>query len=338
MVKVSICIPTYKQVDFLRLTLVSVLEQSFDDYEVIITDDSPDDSVLNLLSEFNFGSRLRYFKNPEPLGSPRNWNEAIAKASADLIKILHHDDRFSHPKALEAFVNLMEEQPEAGFGFCPSNVIDSVKGKSWVHGLSSEQMNMLHNNPELLFLGNVIGAPSATIYRKSLGLTYDKQFKWLVDIDFYIRVLQKNRNFAYTDEVLITTPTNVAHQVTESCKNNAELEIWESSILFLKYSPQLMDNQSVVNHWLGIFGRYGIYSLEHLQNLNKFNGAQKKLLESLLVKFNERPVLRFIYYLYWRLEAPEPVKNWIRLLIRAIYRVILAMRYLLKNSKTHVNL
>ncbi len=50
-VKVSICIPAYKQVSFLRKCLESVLMQDFTDYELIITDDSPDDSVKQLVNE-----------------------------------------------------------------------------------------------------------------------------------------------------------------------------------------------------------------------------------------------------------------------------------------------
>ena len=58
--KVSLCIPAYKQVEYLRVTLNSVLKQDFHDYELIVTDDSADDSVKNLLSEFDFKGKLKY--------------------------------------------------------------------------------------------------------------------------------------------------------------------------------------------------------------------------------------------------------------------------------------
>jgi len=46
--EISICIPAYKNVGFLERLLHSISIQSFADYEVVITDDSPDDSVKNL--------------------------------------------------------------------------------------------------------------------------------------------------------------------------------------------------------------------------------------------------------------------------------------------------
>ena len=83
MPKVSICIPTYKQVDYLRKTLDSVLLQDFHDYELIISDDSSDDSVENLLREFDFKGKLNYFRNSVALGSPANWNYSIKQAKGE---------------------------------------------------------------------------------------------------------------------------------------------------------------------------------------------------------------------------------------------------------------
>ena len=72
MPRLSICIPTYCQTEFLRATLLSVHAQEFSDYELIISDDSPGDSVAELVASFDFGGRLRYYRNPAVLGSPGN--------------------------------------------------------------------------------------------------------------------------------------------------------------------------------------------------------------------------------------------------------------------------
>ncbi|ACT47942.1 glycosyltransferase family 2 protein [Methylotenera mobilis] len=327
MPKVSICIPTYRQVDFLRSTLKSVLEQEFKDYELIINDDSPDDSVLNLLTEFSFGSRLRYFKNPINLGSPENWNNAISKANGELIKVLHHDDKFSHIGALQEFVTLMDENPDADFGFCSSKVFDLVTNKFREHRPNDMQLQMLSDMPELLFLGNLIGAPSATIYRRNLiNLNYDKQLKWLVDIDFYIRALQKNNRFAYAAETLIITPTNAEHQVTECCKNNADIVLMEHLILYDKNSSQLASRPEVVNYWLGIFGRYGIYSVSDIENFDSFSESQKKIISEMLLVFHKRPLLKFIYFLYWQLDAPPFIKATLRAIVRFSYNFFSCIR------------
>ena len=49
--KVSICIPTYNQVIYLKRTIDSVFEQTYTDYEIIITDDSPTDVVFDVVKQ-----------------------------------------------------------------------------------------------------------------------------------------------------------------------------------------------------------------------------------------------------------------------------------------------
>lgn len=61
--KVSIFIPTYQQVDYLGKVLDSIAVQSFQDYEVIVNDDSSDDRVQQLVAHYGFGSQLHYFRN-----------------------------------------------------------------------------------------------------------------------------------------------------------------------------------------------------------------------------------------------------------------------------------
>ena len=85
---VSICIPAYKRADFLERCLDSILQQSFQQYEIVITDDSPTDELKSLSGK---DERIVYVKNEQPLGSPANWNKAISLARGKYIKIMHHD-------------------------------------------------------------------------------------------------------------------------------------------------------------------------------------------------------------------------------------------------------
>jgi glycosyltransferase involved in cell wall biosynthesis len=56
---VSICIPTYKQTEYLKKCLESILAQDFKDYELIISDDTPDDTIeLFLKVTLNVGVKL----------------------------------------------------------------------------------------------------------------------------------------------------------------------------------------------------------------------------------------------------------------------------------------
>jgi glycosyltransferase involved in cell wall biosynthesis len=162
MKKVSICIPAYKRPDVLKRTLDSVFEQDFTDFEVIVTDDSPDDSVKNLISSYPEGS-ISYFKNAERLGSPENWNESIRKAQGEYIKILHHDDWFASRQSLRIFVSMLEKNPNADIAF--SGSCDIYPNYKTVHIMNNNVRTRIANEPEFIFHGNWIGAPDVCIFR-----------------------------------------------------------------------------------------------------------------------------------------------------------------------------
>lgn len=235
--KVSICIPAYKQPAHLKKALQSIVTQSFNNYEVIITDDSPDDSVERVIEEFKqFDLTIKYFKNKEAKGSPGNWNEAIRRSSGEYIKILHHDDWFPHSDCLSAFVKMLDEHPEADFAFSGSFNYNVQGGLKFTHKARPRQIRELQKDPLFIFCGNFIGAPSATIYRKSLDIWFDATLQWVVDIDFYIRALLLNRNFNFTYEPLVAVTVDSEHQVTASCVNNKGIVLYENLNLYDKIS------------------------------------------------------------------------------------------------------
>ncbi len=65
---------------------ILILIQTYTDFEIVITDDSPDDSVADLVEKYQSRKDIRYYKNEKPLGTPENWNEAIRKANGKWIK------------------------------------------------------------------------------------------------------------------------------------------------------------------------------------------------------------------------------------------------------------
>ena len=278
---VSICIPTYRQVDFLQQALDSLVIQRFTDYEVVVTDDSPDGDVEELIRSYDFGGRLRYFRNFRPLGSPRNWDEAVRLSSAPLIKILHHDDQFAHADALGRFVALMEQNPDCAFGFSATQVEDVMTGASWVHSADAAQIADMKRRPERLLLGNVIGAPSATIYRRSLGLDFDPRMRWLVDVDFYMRALRLNPRVAVTEEPLIITPTGARHQVTEAVRDDGALQVREALLMFEKAFDQLSGDPDVALFWWRTLKRYRVRNVKQLARYGEIQPALNAYFRSL---------------------------------------------------------
>jgi len=235
MPKVSVCIPTYQQPEYFNRALVSVLEQEFTDFEIIVTDDSRGDDIASIVREAS-DSRILYVKNGVRLGSPANWNTAVARARGDFIKFLHHDDWLSSRESLGKFVTLLENEPEAQLGFSASNSYGPDERLRRIHS-PSPQVSRLRDDPRVLLLGNWIGAPSATIYRRTVGARFDENLRWVVDIDFYLAVLTAAPTFAYCEHPLVSVTDGAAHQVTNDVARDPKLELFEWFFLYAKWAP-----------------------------------------------------------------------------------------------------
>jgi len=236
--KVSICIPTYKHPDFLKRCLDSVLQQDFTNYEIIITDDSPDDSISRLAETYN-DERIHYYKNDRTLGSPRNWNKAISKAKGEYIKILHHDDWLAEPYSLRKYVELLNNNPDADIAFSASCDIDE-KGEKKSHIANETSLKKIEKDPPAIYLGNAIGAPSVCIFRNNKGYEFDPNLVWLVDIEFYIRLITAKRIFSYNPEILVNIGIS-EFQITQQCLAELKLRISEKLYLYHKLG---LDNKS----------------------------------------------------------------------------------------------
>ncbi len=294
---VSICIPTYNQTEFLRKNLDSVLIQSYSDYEIIITDDTPDDTVQRLIQEYDFGGKLRYFKNKKRLGSPENWNEAIRHASGEYIKLLHHDDYFVHENSLYEYVQMLNLNPQADFALSATRVSFSNDiEKNRIHGMSLEEFNTLKTEPVILFNGNIIGAPSATIYRQGVHRPFDNNMKWLVDIDFYISVLWENANIVYSDKPLICTNGGEQHSVTNQCLNDKNVNVYEYFYLFNKIASRIKDDR--LEQYLNtLWEKITQYKIKNIQGVKDcgYDGPIHPFIKKMLCLQCVSPILAKLY-------------------------------------------
>lgn len=87
----SIVLPTRNRAGLLRLALQTVLEQTFDDFEVVIADNASTDDTPEVVASFGDG-RLRHLRSGEALPVVPNWERGIAAADGEWVVILGDDD------------------------------------------------------------------------------------------------------------------------------------------------------------------------------------------------------------------------------------------------------
>ena len=253
--KVSICIPAYNNEAEVRRLLSSIAAQTMQDVEIILTDDSTNGEIEALVEKIRSGNgagaeaadthwtapcmrHLRYVHNEKPLGHIFNWNKALSLAEGEYIKIMFSDDWFTRADSLEKLTALLDEDPQASLAFCGTRQVS--KKRTWERAAGKEYVERLRRDYRYLFLGNEIGAPSATLYR-ACGAAFDERSNWASDMFLYFEILQKNPRFAFTPEPLISIGVH-EEQYTESFTEKDIRKYQDRLLMYEKYGLKTQED------------------------------------------------------------------------------------------------
>ncbi|HTE24834.1 glycosyltransferase family 2 protein [Flavitalea sp.] len=190
MPKVSVLIPTYNYARYLDEAIESVLNQTFNDFELIIIDDQSKDNTDEVVGKYLKDPRVSYQKNPVNLGLVGNFNRALELANGEYIKFLLADDKLDKT-ILSKFAAVLDSYPNVSLVTCVSGTFgDVVQTRELpLTGLQSGTnviMESLNHGK-----GNWLGEPSVVMFRKnSLALgKFNPNYICLVDLDMWLRLL-----------------------------------------------------------------------------------------------------------------------------------------------------
>lgn len=163
---ISVCIPTWEAygygVQMLERCLESLEQQSFKDFEVVISDNSQDESIYNVCRDFNSLDIL--YDRCQKIGIGANTNNSIHQANGELVKILYQDDYLAGKDSLQEIVDNFD-------------IFDT-----WLITGSS-------NNPQPYYSQhNTLGSPSVLTMRNNEPLLFNETLKWVLDLDYYRRM------------------------------------------------------------------------------------------------------------------------------------------------------
>ena len=207
----SICIPTYAMkglgASYLRSTFENFANQSFTDFEVVISDHSKDESIEILCLEYANLFKIKYIKNNLNRGSSSaNINNAIKNARGLWIKILFQDDYLLGTKALEIIHDEIIHSKGAWLIGACQHTTDGVN-------LFDSHFPSFH--PDIHLGENTIGAPSNIAFKNKGAIFFDKNLIWLMDCEFYKRLELKFGVPIVLSQICIVNRVG-AHQVTNT--------------------------------------------------------------------------------------------------------------------------
>jgi glycosyltransferase involved in cell wall biosynthesis len=162
MPRISVIIPTYNAEKFIAKTVQSVLNQTYQDFEILIIDDASPDRSVEICQQFN-DRRLRIISQANR-GLPGARNTGIRAAQGEFIALLDADDLWL-PEKLAAHIQHLDRHPAVGISFSYSAIIDD---HDQLTGLYQKPKRLEHITPDYVLCRNPIGNGSAAVLRRQV--------------------------------------------------------------------------------------------------------------------------------------------------------------------------
>jgi len=237
MPKVSVIIPCYNQGIYLDEAVDSVLNQTYEDFEIIIVNDGSTDEFTNRLLADYSKPRTRILQTRNQ-GLARARNTGIAEARGEFILPLDADDKIG-PGYLEQGVALLERQPSAGIVYCRGELFGDRTGDIATPPFS--RMGMLISN--LIFC--------SALFRKSDWERVDGYNPDMIhgceDWDFWLSLLELGLSPARLPEVFFY------YRVRESSMN----QTMDKDKRLEMFRRIVANHPRLYQGWHGLLGKLG---------------------------------------------------------------------------------
>jgi glycosyltransferase involved in cell wall biosynthesis len=226
----SIAIPTYgyngKGSEFLEFNFEKLSQQTFKDFEIIISDHSTDQTIKDICDKWWGAFNIKYYVNEHGRGiiSP-NINVAMKKCNGSYIKILFQDDFLYDENALQIQYDFIQNKPK--LQWLVSKFYHSNDGKTF-YRLFTPKWN------DLIWTGNnTMGCPSGITIKNEDLLYFDEGLNWLMDVEYYKRMFNKHGEPLILDEITVVNRT-WGERLTDTIKQ--DLKDKEFNILNSRYA------------------------------------------------------------------------------------------------------
>lgn len=244
---VSIIIPTYNRAHLIVRAIKSVLNQTYQDFELIIVDDGSTDNTEDIIRQFQEkDKRIRYIKHDKNKGGSAARNTGVKNSVGKYIAFQDSDDEWL-PHKLERQIEIIENTtPQVGIVYSDMLRIFNKNIKYFYSPIIMPKDKIVYKKALDYGVAN-IGVGTALIKKicfSKVGI-FDEKFPRLIDLEFFIR-LSKYYYFYHIKEPLVKYyDTDMAIS-----KNNYSLIVARKLIL-KKYFMDITKNKKILaKHYL----------------------------------------------------------------------------------------
>lgn len=222
---ISVIIPVYNGQKTIRETILSVLNQTYKNLELIVINDGSLDLTLNVVYSIQ-DSRLKVFSYAKS-GVSISRNRGIEKASGQFISFLDADDIWT-PEKLEKQLKALQANPQASVAYSWVDYIDE-NGEFFRHG---NHISINGNAYEKMLIQNVLENGSNPLIRRQALINvgnFDPSLKFAEDWDMWLRLAS-----CYD---FVTVPhAHVLYRMSFSSVSTNVLEMEKACLQFIEKS------------------------------------------------------------------------------------------------------
>lgn len=208
--KISVLVPVYNSAPYITQTIKSVLNQTFQDFELILLNDASTDNSEEIISQFH-DKRIRYYKNEKNLGisGTRNKLMELADKNVKYFAVLDNDD-ICLPERLDVQFQFLEKHPDISMCGTYFELFNSNKDLSFIKNLVINAgfiwCHPLKPTLKDALKGNVLMHPTAMLRVQDVRkyhLHYHEEYSPAEDYDLIKQALFQGLKIANIPQILL---------------------------------------------------------------------------------------------------------------------------------------
>ncbi len=282
---VSIIIPTYKRNDNLEKSIESVLNQSYENIEIIVVDDNDPSTQYRkntekLMKKYEKDSKVIYIKHERNKNGAVARNTGIKASKGEYIGFLDDDDEFLRDK-IKKQVQFLEQNDK----------YDCVSCQTYKRNrILKQKINQKTLQRDILSLKVSPITPTLLFTKKSIEELkgFNETYRRHQDVEMVVRFLQKNRMF-YIEEPLVIVGTNNG----ENQLKGKDLDELKKQFIteFMPIIEQLNEKERGSKRKI-LCAHYVATAISHLKNKN-----YKLLRKVLKISYKTYPITFSAYFI-----------------------------------------
>jgi glycosyltransferase involved in cell wall biosynthesis len=201
--EISCVIPAYESVPLLARALMSILTQEDIVPHTVVVDDSRGPEVKAFVDGLSqIYPHLEYYEGARTGNPADNWNAGLDRALGPFCVLVHHDEFLLDKGYLRRAVDALRES--GAEAFAGGHSLAGAPGRSRFSralGLA----RLLRFAPWTLYVMNWIGPTAAVVFEATRAPRFDRRLCWLVDVDFYFRLLRQGGRLIRREEPCVVS-------------------------------------------------------------------------------------------------------------------------------------